>query len=278
MWLLHIHLKRRISPLAFFKDSRYPHIHGHLLSDPEFSGLAIKIIIRIERLLARRTVIMSTTGKTVQLGLESAGIKHRNWRNIHPGILPLPELSKEVSFRNLGISLSDNSNLVLGWHSRFAPVKNVQLVFDIARDLPDFQFLISGGGPLFESYKLQHPKNVNLLGWQKAEDVLGACDVLLSTSFNEGLPLALIEASMLGKPCIATNVGSVSEIIVNGETGYFVDSNVQAFKEKILLLNSNRDLLKKLSSKAQSFSRERFQVEFFIKQYEDLVESALQLS
>ena len=249
--------------------------HGHLLSDPEFSGIAIKAIIAIEKLLARRTAIMSTTGKSVQLGLESAGITHATWRNIHPGILPPPSLSKEVALKNLGIELMNNSNLVIGWHSRFAPVKNVQLVFDIARELPDFNFLVSGGGPLFESFKLQHPKNVHLLGWQKAEDVLGACDILLSTSFNEGLPLALIEASMLGKPCIATDVGSVSEIVVDGETGYFVKPSAADFVEKIQFLNSHRDVLNEMSSKAHTFSRERFQIEFFIKQYEELIESAL---
>ena len=252
--------------------------HGHLLADPEFSGLAIRVIVRIERALAHRTTMMTTTGKSVQVGLEAAGIRHKHWRNIHPGVLPPLIIDQQRAFKNLGLELDHNRNLVIAWHSRFAPVKNVQLLFDISRAMPDYTFLVSGSGPLFEDFHLQHPENVHLLGWQKAEDVLGACDVLLSTSFNEGLPLSLIEASMLGKPCITTLVGSVEEIVIDGVTGFFVEPTVAAFSQKIDLLNRDRQLYSRLSKEASRYSRERFQVEFFIKQYEELIENSLELS
>lgn len=252
--------------------------HGHLLSDPEFSGLAIRVIVRIERFLARRTSIMTTTGKSVQIGLEAAGIRHQVWRNIHPGILPPPTIDRVSALRNLGIKDLHNDNLIIAWHSRFAPVKNVQLVLDLARELPYHQFLLSGGGPLFETYRLEHPNNVTLLGWQKAEDVLGACDILISTSFNEGLPLALIEASMLGRPCIATKVGSVEEIIIENETGFLVNPEISEFINRITFLNDNRSELERLSKNAYEFSRSKFQIEFFVKQYEELVESAIAAS
>lgn len=249
--------------------------HGHLLSDPEFSGLAIRVIVGIEKLLARRTTIMTVTGQTVRKELERAGIKHPNWKSIHPGILPPPTIKRTEAFQNLGVEQKSDGHLVIAWHSRFAPVKNVQLVFEIARKLPQNQFLVSGGGPLFETYRLQHPENVTLLGWQKAEDVLGASDLLISTSFNEGLPLSLIEASMLGRPCIATNVGSVKEIVLDAKTGFLVEPNADAFVEKINFLEKNRDTLKELSGAAAEFTRSRFQVEFFIKQYEQLIEEAI---
>jgi len=249
--------------------------HGHLLSDPEFSGLAIRVIVGTEKLLARRTTIMTTTGQTVRRELESAGIRHSYWKSIHPGILPPPTVKRVEAFQNLGIEQKSTDALVVAWHSRFAPVKNVQLVFDIARQLPQHQFLVSGGGPLFDTYRLQHPENVTLLGWQKAEDVLGASDILISTSFNEGLPLSLIEASMLGRPCVATNVGSVKEIVLDGKTGFLVEPNADSFIEKINFLHSNRDVLKDLSSAAAEFTRSRFQVELFIKQYEQLIDEAI---
>jgi glycosyltransferase involved in cell wall biosynthesis len=248
--------------------------HGHLLSDPEFSGLAIRVIVRIERLLARRTRTITTTGRAVRTGLEAAGVRHSNWKSIHPGILPPPTLNKEQAFSNLGLEQPSPQSLVIAWHARFAPVKNVQLVFDIARLLPDHQFILSGGGPLYENYYLSHPDNVKLLGWQRAEDVLGACDLLVSTSLNEGLPLSLIEASMLGKPCIATDVGSVSEIVMDGKTGFLVEARADSFVDRINYLNANRPILEELSQAAAEFSRERFQIEFFVKQYEELIDEA----
>jgi glycosyltransferase involved in cell wall biosynthesis len=63
--------------------------------------------------------------------------------------------------------------------------------------------------------------------------------------------------------------------VVDGETGYFVKPSAADFVEKIQFLNSHRDVLNEMSSKAHTFSRERFQIEFFIKQYEELIESAL---
>ncbi len=61
---------------------------------------------------------------------------------------------------------------------------------------------------------------VRLLGLR--EDVaylLTAADVFLLTSVSEGIPLTLIEAMATGLPCVATNVGGVPEVVVDGETG-----------------------------------------------------------
>ncbi|MFM7545677.1 MAG: FHA domain-containing protein, partial [Synechococcales cyanobacterium] len=107
----------------------------HLLSDPEFSGLAIRVIVGTEKLLARRTSIMTTTGQTVHRELESAGIRHSNWKSIHPGILPPPTVKRVEAFQNLGIEQKSPNALVVAWHSRFAPVKNVQLNDRIPPDI-----------------------------------------------------------------------------------------------------------------------------------------------
>ncbi len=52
--------------------------------------------------------------------------------------------------------------------------------------------------------------------------LLSAVDVFLLPSLWEGMPNALLEAMAAGLPVISTNVGGVSEIVKNGETGYLV--------------------------------------------------------
>lgn len=245
--------------------------HGHLLSDPEFAGLAIKLIVLLERLLARRADILIATGINVYRELNSVGIKHSHWNVLYPGIVPPITLTQDEAFSNLGIRRIFGNKLVIGWHSRFAAVKNVQLIFDIAQHMPKHQFLISGNGELFEYFLKSCPQNVQMLGWQATENVLGAADIVVSTSFNEGMPLTLIEASMLGKPCIATKVGSVGEIVVDGKTGFLVDTNRESFISKIEYLESNRNVLTELSKQAKSYSRSKFKRDFFIKKYQDLV-------
>jgi glycosyltransferase involved in cell wall biosynthesis len=73
---------------------------------------------------------------------------------------------------------------------------------------------MAGGGDLLEQVKATAPANVTVLGWAEASDLFGAADIILSTSENEGMPVALIEAQLAGKPVVATDVGSVSEVIL----------------------------------------------------------------
>ena len=249
--------------------------HGHLLNDPEFTEFEKRVIILIERVLASRATMLVTTGRKVSQELQSVGIHHNVWRNIHPGISPLLEINRETALRNLGIEDLHTNDLVIAWHSRFAPVKNVQLVMEIASAMPDCIFLVSGGGPLFERYQLAHPKNVQLLGWQSPEDVLGASDILISTSFNEGLPLTLVEASMLGKPCITSNVGSVEDIVVDGKTGFVIENTRDAFIEKIKTFQQNRNLIEEFGKRARAHTFQKFSQTLFYKNYEEILREAL---
>ena len=256
-----------------------PHIHtfhGHLLDDPEFAGVKKIAIVQVERLLAHRSTILTTTGDNVRKDLHRAGIRHPYWRNIYPGLDPLAEISKENSIANLGLQNFNPERLTIAWHSRFAPVKNVELVMKIAELLPECNFLMSGGGPLYEQYQSAHPVNVTLLGWQSPEHVFGASDILISTSFNEGLSFSLIEASMLGKPAIATNVGAAEEIIEDCISGYIVPNSAEAFVERIIQLMKEPELRVKMGATARSLALARFGMNLFVERYLDLIEETIQ--
>jgi glycosyltransferase involved in cell wall biosynthesis len=64
----------------------------------------------------------------------------------------------------------------------------------------------------------------------------------LSTSENEGMPVALIEAQLAGKPVVATDVGSVSEVIANHETGLVTNKNPQSIAASVntLILDTQK--------------------------------------
>ena len=64
---------------------------------------------------------------------------------------------------------------------------------------------------------------VHLLGYRNdVASLLGAADVFVLPSISEGLPLALLEAMLAGKPPVASRVGGVPEAIADGETGLLV--------------------------------------------------------
>jgi glycosyltransferase involved in cell wall biosynthesis len=112
--------------------------------------------------------------------------------------------------------------------------------------MPQIDFYLAGGGDLLEKIKNQAPSNLKVLGWQDAKSILSIADIFLSTSENEGMPIALIEAQIAGIPVVATNVGSVSEVVINNKTGFVCGK-------------SNEELTKAISKLAESKSlRTRF--------------------
>ena len=97
----------------------------------------------------------------------------------------------------------------------------------VRREIPDAKFLIVGDGPrrqLFEQMaaELQLRDAVRFLGIRPdVPELLSLMDVVLLTSHVEatGVPL---EELAVGKPVVATRVGSVAEMVLDGETGLLV--------------------------------------------------------
>ena len=90
---------------------------------------------------------------------------------------------------------------------------------------------------------------------------LSAMDVFLFTSVAEGLPNVLIEAQGFGVPVVSTNVGGVSEVILDGETGILVNSqSKKALGEAVINIINRKDFLE-IGKSSRINARERFSVE-----------------
>jgi len=173
--------------LMFFKIPKVHTFHGHLMSDPEFSRRALQVIINIERRLAKLTKRIITVGGQVTNDLLNVGVgKQSQYISIASEGAKLSFLTREEA-RNL-LNIDQGAPIVL-WMARMAPVKNPSLALEVAKLLPDVNFLMAGGGDLFEETKTNAPANVLLLGWVDAAEVIPVADVFLSTSLNEGVPI-----------------------------------------------------------------------------------------
>ena len=198
--------------------------HGHLLDDPEFSGFKSRVIVEVERMLAKKSVRLVTVGRRVADELLEQRIGNKDqYINIPPGVVALNVTPKADALKSL--NLPDDGKPIVGWIARVTGVKNPMLALDVANAMPDTRFVMAGGGDLLEKVRSSAPANVSVIGWAQAKDLFGASDIILSTSENEGMPVALIEAQLAGKPVIATDVGSVSEVILNHETGIVTSKN-----------------------------------------------------
>jgi glycosyltransferase involved in cell wall biosynthesis len=230
--------------------------HGHHLYDPEFGFLKRNVLNIIERLLAPRATRFITIGKKVRDELLEVGIgRARQYLSIAPGIAPL-ELVDETSVRKR-FGFSQDETLVL-WLGRFTQVKRPDKVIEIARLLPKIRFVMAGGGELLDKVKIDAPRNVTFVGFQDKNEMWSIADIALCTSDSEGMPLSLIEAQMAGVPVVSTDVGSVSEILEDGVTGYLARKDIKDMAAKIEMVIEDLESGAKLGKAATLRAKREF--------------------
>ena len=102
-------------------------------------------------------------------------------------------------------------------------------------------------------------ERARLLGWYPdVAAVYAACDLVLLTSDNEGMPLSLIEAAAAGRPSVTTRVGSAPEVVVDGVTGYVCDLDDGALAAAVLRLADDARLREAMGSAARDDAVRRF--------------------
>jgi glycosyltransferase involved in cell wall biosynthesis len=139
---------------------------------------------------------------------------------------PPSERQKDTARRRLQLP-ADVS--VLSCVGALVPEKRIDLAIRSIIGL-DVHLAIAGDGELranLESLARNvAPGRVHFVGrLVDVEQLLHATDVLLLTSKTEGMPGAIIEAGMCAVPTVATRVGAVEELIVDGVTGHITDDD-----------------------------------------------------
>lgn len=261
--------KRKALIKAAGKEIKFVHtFHGHLLDDPEFSGLKKTIIIAIERALAKKSEKLITVGQKVADELLANEVGSANqYINIPPGVKPLATKSKEQARQELGLT---HNVPVIGWLARVTGVKNPLLAAEIAKEIPNATFIFGGAGDLLDQLKKNAPLNSKVFGWVDAATFISACDIILSTSENEGMPVALIEAQLAGKPVVATNVGSTAEVVFNNETGIVTAKNKAELVTAINKLLGSPETLLNMGSAASKHAISAFAQSTMINKHIDL--------
>jgi glycosyltransferase involved in cell wall biosynthesis len=92
----------------------------------------------------------------------------------------------------------------------------------------------------------------------------------LLTSDNEGTPLSLIQAGMVGIPVVATNVGSTNEIVVNGETGLLTDLSINQLANAVAKVATDSVSRGKMGAAGREYTMSRYGVDRLVKDHQDL--------
>jgi glycosyltransferase involved in cell wall biosynthesis len=268
--IIHTHTFKAglIGRLVRGKHAHIHTFHGHLFEDNSFSRLEKKIITLVEKWLAPRADVLVSVGLNVGKELREAGIGvAQKWVSIAPGVEALTLADKSEARKSIGVN---NSGMIIGWMARMTSVKNPNLLLQVASRLPEVQFVMAGGGDLLDTTNSNAPGNVKVIGWVDAATFWSAIDVAISTSDNEGMPIALIEAQLAGLPVIATNVGSCGEVVVDQDTGFIIDKNIEAFVSAINRFRVSSSLIKVLGDQGKKHASQEFSLEKMIRSHIDL--------
>ncbi len=200
-------------------------------------GLKSRLYLWADRLARRVTTTVVCVSETERLTAGSPGLRRRPYGR-HP------QRRRGGAHRHSGALRRRPAGLITV--GRFqAPKDYPTLVAALARlrEVP-VSVRIVGGGPDLEAIASAVraaglEETVEFLG--ERDDVralLAAADCFVLASHSEGLPLSVLEAMAAGLPVVASDVGGVHELVVDGETGTLVVPN-----EPHALAGALRDLL-----------------------------------
>jgi glycosyltransferase involved in cell wall biosynthesis len=175
-----------------------------------------------------------------------------------------PRSRPERLVQELGVS---EPEVVIGFSGRLSEEKSPETFVEIARRLhgtKNLRFVMTGSGRLEsrlrrEISKLPHDVKFDFLGYvENVNEVINLYDVLVVPSMIDGRPLVVLEALSSGVPVIASSVGGIPDVVIDGKTGWLCQpGKVEDFVEIVRECTFEIEKLDLMKYKARAFALER---------------------
>ena len=181
-----------------------------------------------------------------------------------------------------GVSRREPKGFHVVTAGRLAEQKNQKMLMDamalVRREIPEASCTIYGEGELrqeLESYVREKGLENTVFLPGHALDIhekIADASAFVLTSEYEGLPNALIEAMMLGIPCVTTDYPGSEEVVEDGVTGLIVPRrDAGALAQKLIALARDGELGENLGEKARQ-EAEKYRTENVIVQWQNVIE------
>jgi glycosyltransferase involved in cell wall biosynthesis len=173
---------------------------------------------------------------------------------------------------------------LIGYIGRLSGEKGVQHFTQalpaILSDRQDLRVLIGGDGQLKESIEASLQEEgvtarVDLPGWISHDDLPGYLNqlrLLVLPSYTEGLPNIMLEAMACGTPVLATPVGAIPDVIIDGKTGFIMENNSpECIGENVIRALNSPDL-EQIAEDGRRFVEEHFTFEKVVENWKRVLQ------
>lgn len=151
----------------------------------------------------------------------------------------------------------------IAYFGRVEKLKGVHTLVDAVSQLPEVKLKIIGGGTMVnelkEKFIINNIKNIELTGFKKHDEALDMIAqskfAVIPSEYFETFGFTAIEAMHAGRPVIVSKMGSLSELVTEGENGMLFNAgSVSELKSKIEMLYNDGVMLEKMSKNAKAFA------------------------
>ncbi|MDP3661544.1 MAG: glycosyltransferase [bacterium] len=207
-------------------------VHGWPFNEPRpfVERVAIFLLSWLTALLSHEVIVICSADRR---SAERLPFIHKKTRLIHNGIEPFAVMERIVAREAFAPHASADTVLIvtiaeLTKNKGLAHALRAVATLAHEQNLPPFQYVIIGEGELRQELeKIISEKNLasfaHLVGFvPDAKTLLSGADIFILPSLKEGLPYVLLEAGAAGVPVVATNVGGISDIISDMESGMLI--------------------------------------------------------
>lgn len=154
------------------------------------------------------------------------------------------------------------------YFGRVSEEKGVETVVKAYAKLPKHRLVIMGDDTTDEAKRLKNfigehdIKNIEFTGFKAGaeleEIIKGARFTLIPSIWYDNLPNTALESFQYSKPVIASNIGSLPELVIDGFNGYLFEAgNVKELIEKIKLMD-NEETIRTMGANSRSRLEDRF--------------------
>lgn len=236
---------------------------------PTRSGLQRLLKRSVSRRVAEHVAVGEQSARAVE---EAVGLPPHSVRTIYNGV---PDVEIEPFPRRA-------DGPVIGSLGRLEQEKGYDVALRAVRALPGATLVLVGDGS--ERARLEAlarelgvAERVEFAGWSdEARRYLPGFDVFVLPTRSDAFPLAIVEAMLAGVPVVASDVGSISEALLDGETGFLVPpQDEEALAERIGRLLSSCELGRELGLRGRARARSHFTAEAMARSFESLYREML---